>query len=127
MKDFLLLCTENVHFSHNSGIYIQADGVVVGSTMGPVLAGIFMVQLKGTIFRTLREHMSAWQRDVDENISCIPKKFIEHVLSKLNGYHDNIKFIYEIEKDGNLPFFVVLVIRKEEHTGKVPTMIYIFT
>ena len=35
-------------------------GVVVGSTMGPVLAGIFMVQLKRTIFRTLREHMSAW-------------------------------------------------------------------
>ena len=37
---------------------------------------------------------------------------IEHILSKLNGYHDNIKFPYEIEKVGNLPFLDVIVIRK---------------
>ena len=42
-----------------------------------------------------------------------PTESIEHVLSKLNGYHDNIEFTYEIENDGKLPFLDVLVIRKD--------------
>ena len=32
-------------------------------TLGPVLVGIFMVQLERTILPTLREHMSAWKSD----------------------------------------------------------------
>ena len=47
------------------------------------------------------------------NISYIKEESVEHVLSKLNGYHDNIEFKYEIENDGKLPFLDVLVIRKD--------------
>ena len=34
--------------------------------------------------------------------SYIKEESIEHVLSKLNGYHDNIECTYEIENDGKL-------------------------
>ena len=111
MRDLLLLCTKNVHFSYNRDIYTQADGVAVGSPLGPVLAGIFMVELERTILPTLKEHMSPWKRYVDDTISYIKEESIEHVLSKLNGYHDNIDFTYETENDGKLPFLDVLVIR----------------
>ena len=37
----------------------------------------------------------------------------KNVLSKLNVYHYNIEFTYEIENDGKLPFLDVLVIRKD--------------
>ena len=33
---------------------------------------------------------------------------IEHVLPKFNGYHDNIKFIYDLEKDAKLHFLDAL-------------------
>ena len=112
MRDLLLLCTKNVHFSYNEDIYTQTDGVAMGSPLGPVLAGIFMVELERTILPTLRDHMSPWKRYVDDTISYIKEESIEHVLSKLNGYHDNIEFTYEIENDGKLPFLDVLVIRK---------------
>ena len=46
MKDLLILCTKNVHFSLGGQIYIQCDGVAVGSPIGPVLAGSFMVELE---------------------------------------------------------------------------------
>ena len=36
MRDLLLLCTKNVHFSYNGDIYTQADGVAMGSSLGPV-------------------------------------------------------------------------------------------
>ena len=49
MKDMLILCTKNVHFSMNGDIYLQIDGVAMGSPLGPVLAGIFMVELERSL------------------------------------------------------------------------------
>ena len=34
MKDMLILCTKSVHFSMNGDIYLQIDGVAMGSTLG---------------------------------------------------------------------------------------------
>ena len=66
MRDLLFLCTKNVHFSYNGDIYTQVDGVAMGSPLGPVLAGIFMVELERTILPTLRERMRPWKRYVDD-------------------------------------------------------------
>ena len=49
-----------------------------------------MVELERKILPTLREHMNPWKRYVDETIK---EESIEHVSSKLNGYHDNIEFV----------------------------------
>ena len=45
----LLLCTKDVHFLFENEIYLQTDGVAMGSPSGPILAGIFMVELEKTI------------------------------------------------------------------------------
>ena len=121
-----------MYFSYNGDIFTQADSVAIGSPLSPVLARIFMVELERTMLPTLREHMSPWKRYIDDTISYIKEESIEHVLSKLNGYHDIIEFTYEIETDSKLPFLDVLVIRKnyvvrQYYTAKVPTMTYIFT
>ena len=117
MRDLLLLSTKNVHFSYNGDIYTQADGVAVGSPLGPVHAGIYMVELERTILPTFREHIGPWKRYVDDTISYTKEESIEHVLSKLNGYHNNIEFTYEIENDGKLK----MVIRKDH---EVETTVY---
>ena len=121
MRDPLFFCNKNVHFSYNGDTYTQVDGLVMVSRLGPVLAGIFMVELERTILPTLREHTRPWKRYVDDTIPYIKEESIEHVLSKLNGYHDNIEFTYEIENDGKLPFLDVLVIRKD---CEVETTVY---
>ena len=46
MKELLILCTKNVHFTFNNETYIQVDGVAIGSPLDPVLAKIFMVELE---------------------------------------------------------------------------------
>ena len=121
MRDLLLVCTKNVHFSYNEDIYTQGDGVAMGSPLGRVIAGIFMTELKRTILLTLREHMSPWKRCVDDTISYIKEESIEHVLSKLNSYHDNIEFTYDMENDGKLAFIDVIVLRKDY---EVETRVY---
>ena len=62
MKELLLLCKKNVHFMFNNDIYQQCDGVVITSSLGPVIAGIFMVELERTLLPRLIEYMTQWKR-----------------------------------------------------------------
>ena len=46
MREILQLCTKNVHFTFRDVVYLQTDGATMGSLLGPVLVGIFMVDLE---------------------------------------------------------------------------------
>ena len=41
MKELLNLCTKSVHFTFDGNIYVQNDGVAMGSPLGPVLVNIW--------------------------------------------------------------------------------------
>eukprot|EP00794_Sanderia_malayensis_P021192 gene21192-23271_t len=43
MRELFLLCTRNIYFTFNDKVYVFKDGVAMGSPLGPVIAGIFMV------------------------------------------------------------------------------------
>ena len=57
VKDLITLCTKNVPFTFNSEIYQQRDGVAMGSLLGPVLAGIIMVELENSIAPKSNGHL----------------------------------------------------------------------
>ena len=44
----MLICTEN---------YLETDGVAMGSPLGPVLGGTFMMKLEKTIVPQLNEYL----------------------------------------------------------------------
>ena len=55
MKKLLTLCTKNVHFLFNNEIYIQIDGVAMGSPLWLGIANIFMVELETTSVPKLKD------------------------------------------------------------------------
>ena len=97
MKEMLKLCAKNIHFTFNSDINLQTDGVAMGSPLGPVLAGNFMVHLKRSLVPVLNDQLSFWKRYVDDTITFIKAGSAEYVLSILNSFHHNIEFTYETE------------------------------
>ena len=109
MKELLLLCTKNVHFTFNNKIYRQTDGVAMGSPLGPVISGIFMVELERTVIPQLSDHMLPWKRYVDDTIAWINPDTVQIVTDKLNGFHENIKFTHEMEDNGTISFLDVLI------------------
>jgi len=50
---------------------IQTDGVAMGSPLGPVIAGIFMVELEQKLLPELSTMMTPWFRYVDDTINCV--------------------------------------------------------
>ena len=61
MKEMLLQCSKDIHFLHEEEIYQQTDGEAMGSPLGPILAGNFMVELETTIVPTLGNLLSKWK------------------------------------------------------------------
>ena len=49
MRELLLLCTQEVPFTFNGETYMQVDGVMMGSPLGPLFANIFMCDLENKL------------------------------------------------------------------------------
>ena len=95
MKKLLTLCTKNVHFTLNNEIYVQNDGVAMGSPLGPILANVFMVELENTLVPRLHQHVKKWRRYVDDAFAYVKNESIDYVLTTLYSFHPNISFNYE--------------------------------
>ena len=57
MKEILLICTKNVNFSYNHDIYMHKDAVAMGSPLGSVFTGIFMVNLARSLVPKLNVYI----------------------------------------------------------------------
>ena len=111
MRELLYLCTKNAHFTPNNKTYLQVDGVAMASLLSPVLANIFMVELKRNIIPTFSNDILLWKRYADDTFCFIKLTSINKVLETLNSYHKNIKFTIEIETENKLSILYVLLIR----------------
>ena len=80
MKEMLLLCKKNVHFSYNHEIYIQRDGVAMGSPLGPVLAEILMVNLERLLVPKLNVYINFWRRYVNDLIALVKIGSVEYLF-----------------------------------------------
>ena len=82
-------------------MYSRKDSVAMGSPLGPIIAGIFMVDLERNVIPKLSIHMNKWKRFADGTVTYIKPSSIDYVLSVLNSFHKNIKFTFEEEKNGS--------------------------
>ena len=115
MREILLLCTKNVHFTSGDLVYLQTDGVAMGSPLGPVLAGILMVDLERSLVLLVTAELSFWKRYVDDTITFVKIGTVDHILSMLNNFDPNIQFTYETEYNFKLAFLDVMLYRDGEN------------
>ena len=83
----LTLCTNNAHFACNRKIFVQTDGVTIGSPIGPVLA----VELEKILLPDIYIlYIKVWRRYVDDTMSDVRIGSIKHILSLLNSFDKNM-------------------------------------
>ena len=68
--------------------------------------GIFMVHLERTLMPELEKFMKPWKRYLDDTITYIKPDFITNVIDILNKFHQNIKFTYDVERNGKISYLM---------------------
>ena len=90
----------------------------MGSPLGPVLANIFMVELKKIIIPKLDKEVKLWRRFVNDTICFAKMDSLNHISLTINNFHKNIKFTMETKQNSTIPFLDVLLIRTPQKIHK---------
>ena len=114
-KRFLSLSVKDSFFLFNGTYYEQRDGVAMGSPLGPTLANIFLCYWEEIWIKKCRKQFRPvyCNRFMDDTFLLFSAS--DHVLKfhkYINSRHNNMTFTYETEKENNLVFLDVLVIRE---------------
>ena len=125
LKKAILLCVKDVLFKFNGQIYIQKDGVGMGSPLGPRLANIFVGYLEHKFKNEINERCNEYLRYVDDTfVVCSSISEIENFQVFMNSLHPDLKFTIEVEKNRQLPFSDVLVMRSPTSDQITKTKIF---
>ena len=103
-------------FFFNNKLYIQTDGMAMGSALGPTFANCFLGFHEKTWLNECPLDFKPlfYRRFVDDTFLLFKDaQHIPQFLSYLNSKHSNIKFTVENETEGKLPFLDILLTRGE--------------
>ena len=106
LKNIFDFATSNIHFLFDGSFYDQIDAVTMGSSLGPVLANLFMGYHEANWLQVFKDcEIILYRRYVDDIINLFNSesdadKFYEF----LNKQHPNIKFIFEKQQNNQISF-----------------------
>ena len=122
LAELLYLCTKEIQSMFNDETFIQNDGVAMGFPLGPLLANIFMASLEEEVIPQLTPQLCNWKRYVDDTHAYVNPEKVDFSLTKLNSYHPNIHFTFELEKNKQITFLDVLV--KKTAANQIETCVH---
>jgi hypothetical protein len=123
MKELLILCTTKAPFRNiNGDLYLQVDGVMMGSSLGPTFSNYYMADLEERILRSYPENAPLlYARYVDDIFLLVENSNQLVTLKTLFENNSVLKFTYEEEKNNKLHFLDVLI---NNMNGSISTSVY---
>lgn len=70
----------------------------MGSSLGPVFAGIFTVELETWVRPIFGRSLFEWKSYVADKYLYVKVSIMIDIWNKLNGFHQLIQFTYKLEK-----------------------------
>ncbi|XP_072033048.1 uncharacterized protein [Amphiura filiformis] len=124
--DLLKFVLTTTYFLFRGKIYKQRFGAAMGSPVSPVVANLYLEFLEQQAIATapLDCKPRLWKRYVDDILEIIKEDQVENLTTHLNQTDptDSIKFTYEKEREGSIPFLDTLIVRKPD--GSVKLLVY---
>ena len=115
------IATKSVSFSFNEIMYRQIEGVSMGSSLGPILANIFVGFQERRMFDRFPKPFIYLPYVDDTFVSFRSRSDTLPFFDILNQLHSSLTFTIEEENNGQLPFLDVLV---ERHDSSFLTSVY---
>lgn len=116
LRELLVVCTTKTPFQHiNGDLYVQSEGVSMGSCLGPTFADYYMCHVENMVFDEFPAlKPTLYARYVDDCFLLVQDyELLQRIKNKFEQV-SVLKFTYEIEESCKLPFLDVLVSRHNE-------------
>ena len=110
LKNFLEICTREAPFRCPEGkMYLQVEGVAMGSPLGPTFANYYMGNLENVTFKEPGNKPHLYARYMDDTFIQVNTE--AEILNLRDNFQRNsvLNFTYELGKNKRLPFLDVLV------------------
>lgn len=102
------------YFVHQGKYYQQIDGSPMGSPISPSIADYFLNKLLDYVCSKLNFQPKLLVKYVDDLLMICPKNLVIEIQKLFNSFHDNIQFTIEEEKDKQIPYLDLLIIRNTD-------------
>ena len=123
LLEFILTTT---YMTFRGQIYNQKFGTAMGSPVSPIIANLVMENLEQQAIATAPIECKPrfFKRYVDDILEIVTRGTEEQLTEHLNNVDDtgSLKFTYECEEEGKIPFLDTLIVRKPD--GSVKLLIY---
>ena len=122
MRELLLICTTEAPFKCPRGkLFVQHDGIAMGSPLGVLFSQAFMASVEEEAFKDPSITPQIHCRYVDDLFICAQSSAqIENLRLRLQEV-SGLNFTSELNNDGKLPFLDVLV---DSNLEKFTTSVY---
>ena len=110
LEELLVCCTKEVPFRCPRGnMYVQIEGVAMGSPLGPCFANFYMGHIENIVLNDLGMKPSIYGRYVDDIFVQITDE--SQLINLKNAFENNsvLNFTYEMNINNKLPFLDILV------------------
>ena len=110
LKNMLKLCTKEAPFrAPNGKLYLQIDGVTMGSPLGPTFSNFYMGDLEEKVFNGIVQKPAIYARYIDDIFILANNQ--QEIRNLQESFQNNsvLQFTYEINIDNKLPFLDVLI------------------
>ena len=122
MRRALEWCLKYITFLFGGRLWIQKDGIAMGSPLAPALADIFLNSLLLDRFNKDTNDIIYFTRYVDDILAILKDSSVVYpFLRFLNSLHPNIRFTVEEEVHDSLPFLDILITR---NPSSISTAVY---
>ena len=109
LTKLLEVATKNQLFQFDGDLYIQTNGVAMGSPLGPLMANSFLCYIEEKLEST-SQLPSFYKRYVDDTL-VIGEDLnkLTALLNTLNEAHESLSFTMEVAQNGRIPFLGMMI------------------
>ena len=102
-RELLTLAVKDNCFVFQGHLYVQKDGVAIGSPLELVLANIILCHLERKFMENYSTFPLYYRRYVDDTF-CVFNSYDELLIfcTLINTIHPNVKFTMEVENAGQI-------------------------
>lgn len=116
-KEMVKFCLSDTNYVQwNGRTYKQIDGLTIGGCTSSIMADFVMTDLMEEVIRECGYDPILMVKYVDDILAILPKEELENTLGIFNSVHPALKFTYEIEENGSIPYLDIKIIRTSNNT-----------